>query len=216
MYCKKCGNQIPDDANNCPHCGTAVNEVVDEKPVKKKKKGKNKTAKIIGIVLAILLIPILLVVFLDDGESSDAGDSSKETTTKKKAYSIGENVVIKTDNGDYSLKITGVHETDARNEFADEKPKHVAIIDYEYENLSFDGDVVVSFVYLRAYDHDGNALTMYPDISVKQSTNISQGKKATASVAYGLDSDEKEMTLDFYDISMETYGKPKCSFNLTW
>ena len=229
MFCKNCGKLIPDDAVLCPYCGTSL--VANPPPqsnVPQDRKKKKKTGCLISIISVIALITIILVIAIsgsDDGTTTTGDDGTGTTSSgdkiiteddSTKTYSIGDTVTVHTNRGDYSLKFTRVRETSERNEFADENPQRVVILEYEYSNISFDSDVVVSYLYFRPYDKDGNALSQYPDTSVKYTTNISQGKTATASVAYGLNSSDNVITLDFYDITLQSPQKSECTFNLTW
>ena len=231
MFCKNCGKSIPDDAVLCPYCGTSLAAGTQPQPTQpniQQPKKKKKTGCLIAVIAVIALITIILVVAIlgsDDGTTT-TGDGGTGTTASgekivtedysAKTYSIGDTVTVHTNRGDYSLKFTRVRETSERNEFADENPQRVVILEYEYSNISFDSDVVVSYLYFRPYDKGGNALSQYPDTSVKYTTNISQGKTATASVAYGLNSSDNVITLDFYDITLQSPQKAECTFNLTW
>lgn len=231
MFCKNCGKSIPDDAVLCPYCGTSFAAGTQPQPTQaniQQPTKKKKTGCLIAVIAVIALITIILVVAIlgsDDGTTT-TGDGGTGTTASgekivteddsAKTYSIGDTVTVHTNRGDYSLKFTGVRETSERNEFADENPQRVVILEYEYSNISFDSDVVVSYLYFRPYDKGGNALSQYPDTSVKYTTNISQGKTATASVAYGLNSSDNVITLDFYDITLQSPQKAECTFNLTW
>lgn len=231
MFCQKCGKEIPNDANMCPYCGTtlAANpQPQPNVPQEKKKKKKKKTGCLVAIISVIVLVTVIFIIAISgsDGGTTTTGDGGANTTASgdkivpeddgTKTYSIGDTVTVHTNRGDYSLKFTGVRETSERNEFADENPQRVVILEYEYSNISFDSDVVVSYLYFRPYDKGGNALSQYPDSSVKYTTNISQGKTATASVAYGLNSNDNVITLDFYDITLQSPQKAECTFKLTW
>lgn len=196
----------------------------DGKKAPKKKKKKSAKGCLVAFIIAVIIIAsILIIAIIAGGDNTtntvnDSNSASEKTTQSNdgKMYKIGDTVTMHTNRGDYSLKITGVRETSERNEFADEKPKKVILIDYEYQNISFDSDVVISNLYFRVYDNDGNVLTVYPAIDTKSPTTIGQGKKATASVAYGIDSDEKSISLDFYDITLESMFNSECSFKLSW
>lgn len=190
----------------------------------KKKKKKSAKGCLVAFIIAVVVVATVLIIGIIAGGDNttntvnDSNSASEQTTQSndEKMYKIGDTVTMHTKRGDYSLKITGVRETSERNEFANEKPKKVILIDYEYQNISFDTDVVISNLYFKVYDNDGNVLTVYPAIDTKSPTTIGQGKKATASVAYGIDSDEKSVSLDFYDITLESIFNSECSFNLSW
>lgn len=220
MYCQKCGQPIADSSDKCPFCSDSIT-VANKKDGKNVDKKKNrKVGCLCGAVIIIAMIAIIAVIIgSGDGDtttSTDTKTSSNQTAEENNTYKIGDTVTVHTNRGDYSLKFTGVRETTERNPYADEKPQRVVILEYEYKNISFDADIVVSYLYFRTYDKDGNALTVYPDTSVKATTNISQGKTATASCAYGLNSNENCVTVDFYDITMQNMSKAECTFNLAW
>ena len=215
--CPKCGTINDYGANYCSECGYNYTNKISAKK-------KKTTDFLIAFLIIFVIFDILFLVLIsrngNDSNDVNPTNSSQNDTLQQsngeKVYGLGDTVTIHTSRGDYALKFTGVRETDKRNEYADENPQRVVILEYEYKNISFDTDVVVSYLYLRTYDNDGNALTLYPDTSVKSTTNISQGKTATASVAYGLDDDDNIITVDFYDITMENMYSAECSFKLTW
>lgn len=226
MYCPKCGQQNQDNVNFCMRCGYNLNTAspiangTENLPKRKKKLGKGAS---IAIVLIIFVIFIALIIAISSDGDSDTGNTSNNSkaditqqSNDEKIYGIGDTVTVHTNRGDYSLKFTGVRETTERNEFADENPQRVVILEYEYKNISFDSDVVISYLYFRAYDNYGRSLSAYPDTSTKSTTNISQGKTATASVAYGLNTVDNVVTVDFYNITMESMHDAECTFKLTW
>lgn len=64
---------------------------------------------------------------------SDSGKKSK----KKDNYTIGETWTV---DEQWSLTIMEVTETTERNEYADEKPAAVYIVDYEYTNIGYEDE----------------------------------------------------------------------------
>ena len=136
-------------------------------------------------------------------------------TTKpveEKSYKIGDEILIKKDEGDYKLIITGVTETADRNEFSDKTPERVIIISYSYENMSQEDDLYISDMNFKAYDKDNNAMDTYP-VSVEYPDSISTGRKATGQMAYGLDSAENYVELEFYD---NYFLDSDCKIILEW
>lgn len=230
MYCPKCGVANNYGTNFCPQCGYNYTNNINAETGKTENNDKlnAKKKKTLNSILAFLVIFIIFdILFIalmirSDGDS-DTGNTSNNShaditqqSDDEKVYGIGDNVTVHTSRGDYSLKFTGVRETTERNEFADENPQRVVILEYEYKNISFDSDVVVSYLYFRVYDNYGRSLSTYPDTSTKSTTNISQGKTATASVAYGLNNNDNVVTVDFYNITMESMYDAECTFKLTW
>ena len=74
---------------------------------------------------------------------SDSGKKSK----KKDNYTIGETWTV---DGQWSLTVTGVTETAERNEYADEKPAAVYIVDYEYTNIGYEDEDEIELGYTLA------------------------------------------------------------------
>ena len=87
----------------------------------------------INKLTAIVLTGAL--VLLTDCSDSDSGSGKK--SKKKDYYTIGETWTV---DGQWSLTITGVTETTERNEYADEKPAAVYIVDYEYTNIGYEDE----------------------------------------------------------------------------
>ena len=60
MYCKYCGNQIPDDSLTCPQCGFVLKRISSEKAVKKENIKSSfaprgfEVCAIIGFILAVI------------------------------------------------------------------------------------------------------------------------------------------------------------------
>ena len=82
---------------------------------------------------AIVLTGALLLLTACSDSDSGSGRKSK----KKGYYTIGETWTV---DGQWSLTVTGVTETAERNEYADEKPAAVYIVDYEYTNIGYEDE----------------------------------------------------------------------------
>ena len=67
MFCKKCGKQIPDDANFCPYCGKHLN---GEIPPQKNNSIRN---IIIGAIVFILFVTALTTRNNSTDSASGAG-----------------------------------------------------------------------------------------------------------------------------------------------
>ena len=65
MFCNKCGNQVPDNAEICPSCQSPVSQSPAQK--------KNKTS-VLGTIAALLYIAsLVLIVILFLSDSDDMG-----------------------------------------------------------------------------------------------------------------------------------------------
>lgn len=209
MYCKNCGKQIKDDAMLCPYCGTPMNSNSPQQNIPRKKKKSKWWIPLIPI----FCVTIVLCIVISSIGSSYNPENSNTTESSKETYSIGESAMIKTSNGDYSVKVTNVKETKERNEYANVNPKHVIIVTYEYTNISYFADVTVSFLYFRVYDSSNNLMEQYPYLpDLKQPSNIGKGKTHTAQVAYEITTDNKTAQLDLYDPLMSNVA----TFDLKW
>lgn len=107
---------------------------------------------------------------------------------------------IKTDRGDYTLSINAVHRTDERNQFEEENPKQVVLIDYEYKNESFKGfddKLIIDSSCFIAMDEEGNVLRSYPSDIDKMAQSVPVGGKCNATMAYGVPTDSKTIRLQF-------------------
>lgn len=165
------------------------------------------------IIAAILLSFALFLCSCGSGaEVGDTQTTTGESNPEKKAFKIGEEMFVKSDSGEYKLVITGVEETMERNQFADKTPNRVILISYSYENISYSSDLFVSDMNFKAYDKDNNAMDTYP-VSVDYPDSISAGRKATGQMAYGLNSEENYVELEYYD---NMFLDADCKIILEW
>lgn len=116
-------------------------------------------------------------------------------------YRIGQKATINSPEGKYSVTIDSVKDGASRNEFTDKHPKRIILINYSYENISCKQNISVYDFDFHVYDASGKLLETYPsDDASEPSSDISTGKHNSASVAYGLDDNSNQITLELYDI----------------
>lgn len=176
--------------------------------------------KIINSVFAIAVI--CLFAFFAIASSSGAETSSDGTdgndtpaaTAQMPTYKIGETVTVKNSTGEYKVKITGVKETSDRNEFSDVQAKKVILISYEYENVSYQGDLSVTDLEMKAYDKENNLLESYPATEAKYGNSVGVGRKSNGVLAYALNSDSKYVEIEYYDNMFNSSAD--CKFVLEW
>ncbi len=147
------------------------------------------------------------------GCTSASKTDSNQAATEPTTYAIGDEIIIKNDSGEYKLIITGVEETDARNEYADTTPERVIIVSYAYENVSHDSDLYIGDMNFKAYDKDNNSMDTYPLSTVEYPDAISTGRKTSAQFAYGLNSPDNYVELEFYD---NMFLDSDCKIVLEW
>jgi hypothetical protein len=131
----------------------------------------------------------------------DATEAPKATTQPDKKFGLGEKVSIKKDGKElYTLIINSVTVTDERNQFDESNPAQVIIINYTYENIASEDDIIISSMNFKFIDSDGNVCSSYPISSLdKMAQSTPMGAKCTAEEAYGLKIAGGTIKLSFYD-----------------
>lgn len=84
MYCKNCGNQIPDGTKFCPNCGASSEATANQATLMQKLKSKdskesNKKNRKVGCLCAIVIIVAMVAII---GVLIDAGDTEPTEPTK--------------------------------------------------------------------------------------------------------------------------------------
>lgn len=133
-----------------------------------------------------------------DSNTGEVVDGDEDTDQEEEVYKIGDVIKVSTSNGSYSLTITGVTETDERNEFSDTKADRVIIVDYAYENIDVDDELYIFESNFKAYDADNNSLETYP-ADIKSADSISAGRKTTGQMAFALNNSTNKIGLEYFD-----------------
>ena len=95
--------------------------------------------------------------------NSSTTEQTKQETPKEKIYGLNDEWVVE---GQWKLKITSVTPTAERNQFSEDKPAQVVVINYTYENLGYTSDV--------------------QDLFLTPSTVIDEGKKVSKTYPAGV------------------------------
>lgn len=165
--------------------------------------------------LLLILVSIMFLVFAvgsgSDVTTSNSGGTA--STADLTTYKLNDDIYVKSDSGEYRVKFTKIYETKERNEFSEKTANRVVIIEYEYENISKENDLLISEMNFKLYDKENNQLESYP-VSTKYGNSISKGRKATASEAFALNSDSNYIELEFYDNYFN--NKPNCKVAFEW
>ena len=160
---------------------------------------------------------MFLVFAVGSGSSnvttSTNSDGTTSSTNDLATYKLNEDIYVTNSSGKYRIKFTKISETSDRNEFSDTKANRVVVIEYEYENISQENDLYISEMDFKLYDKENNRLETYP-VSTKYPSNISKGRKATASVAYALNSDSNYLELEYYANMFNS--KANCKVVFEW
>ncbi len=165
-------------------------------------------------ISALFLVLCLVISICACASNATVGDTQTTKTVKdeKEDFKIGDEIFIQNSEGEYKFTITGVEETNDRNQFAEKNPNRVIIISYSYENISQASDLYLSDMNFKAYDSDNNAMDTYP-ASVDYPDSISSGRKASGQMAFGLDSEKNYIELEFYD---NMFMDSDCKIILEW
>lgn len=144
--------------------------------------------------------------------STGASNSTKKANVK--TYGLDDDIYINSTSGNYRIRFTDVTETSNRNQFSDVKADRVIIIEYEYENISYEDSLYVSSLNLKVYDKNNNQLESYPATNTKYGGSVAEGRKTTASIAYALNSDDDYVEIEYYDNMF--HSTPDCKVVLRW
>lgn len=155
------------------------------------------------------------VVTTSESDNSSSSSSNTKTTTKPevKKIKLNETALITTSKGTYKITITGVSETNERNQFSDKQADRVVVITYEYENVDYQDGLSVSDYSFRVFDKSGTSLETYP-VSTKYGETLSPGRKSSGSEAYALNHGENYIEMEYYDNMFSS--KSDCIFQLEW
>lgn len=177
--------------------------------------------KVLSALMAVLVIctfSFFAIASGEDAETSSNGEDGAGTTASQESkmpeYKLNETVTVKTGQGEYTVKMTGVKETADRNQFSDIKAKKVILISYEYENKTYADDLSVSSMNMKVYDKENNLLETYPASGTKYGSSVGTGRKSNGVIAYALNSDSNYVEIEFYDNMFNSSAD--CKFILEW
>ncbi|MBR2240265.1 MAG: DUF5067 domain-containing protein [Clostridia bacterium] len=165
----------------------------------------------------LLLCSIMFLVFAVGSGSnvttSTDSNGTQSSTNNLATYKLNDDIYVTNNSGKYRIKFTKISETSYRNPYSDKQANKVVLIEYEYENISQEDDLYISEFDFKLYDKENNQLETYP-ADTKYASNVSKGRKTTASVAYALNSDSNYIELEFYDNMFNS--KANCKVVFEW
>lgn len=155
-----------------------------------------------------------VLALFEDGICTSLGTSEDpEETPEPTTYSIGDTWTV---DGQWSLTITGVRETTERNQFADENPGAVYIIDYTYTNLGYEGsimDLYITLSYETVVDSAGVVGYAYPLPTDRSPQETPVGATCNAQACIGVDNPGPfTLTVEEYD---SYYTQHEATFTLS-
>ncbi|MDV4149923.1 DUF5105 domain-containing protein [Clostridium sp. AL.422] len=147
---------------------------------------------------------VLLKLLLGVDENTFGGntDENQEKAVATQEMTLNTPFTVETENGNYTITIEGARATEERNEFSEIEVKHVVILDYSYENISFGessgDDLYIDEYAFQVLDDEGNVLSTYPvydDNRMPKDTPV--GGKCKASATFAVNSDSKNLNITF-------------------
>ena len=149
-------------------------------------------------ILSMFLVIVMCFAFVGCGGDEDANtDEPKGSAKTETTYGIGDTWEVE---GQWKLTIDGVTITDERNEYADEEPAQVVIVDYSYENIGYeDEDGIMDGLYFaidneQIVDSAGEMGYSYP-IDAKYPDEVPVGARCSAQAAIGFNNAGNSFTL---------------------
>ena len=149
-------------------------------------------------ILSMFIVIVMCFAFVGCGSGEDANtDEPKGSAKTETTYGIGDTWEVE---GQWKLTIDGVTITDERNEYADEEPAQVVIIDYSYENIGYeDEDGIMDGLYFaidneQIVDSAGEMGYSYP-IDAKYPDEVPVGARCSAQAAIGFNNAGNSFTL---------------------
>ena len=115
---------------------------------------------------------------------------------------LGDTLVVSEDGVDlFEITFNKASLTEERNEYADETPDNVVILEYTYKNLSVeDGLNVFEGTDFRVYDANGAALSTYPAVGLMYGGEVSIGRIGTTQEAIGFNGDAHQtLEIEIYN-----------------
>ena len=169
--------------------------------------------KFIIICVSIFAV-ILLVVALVSGSKKPQEDKNNESEIAEQT-SLEDEITLKAQEGNYSVKITAVFEAEPNS--ADEdapKAERVAVVVYEYKNADITDGLSIGNTHFKAYDKRGKELKQYPQNGLFEPSEIGESGVFTASVAFALNNDNNYLKIEYYNDTASK--KPDATFEQTW
>ncbi|MDD3337890.1 MAG: DUF4352 domain-containing protein [Lachnospiraceae bacterium] len=138
----------------------------------------------------------------DEAASVGVGEGANMVTTdgtvsaeNAKENEIGKEITIAKDGKElYTITIDSVALTKDRNDFDETQPNQVVKVTYTYKNIAADNLLIDSYSFALE-DKDKKACNSYALVGKDDTEPIPAGESLTRTIAYALDSADKDVTL---------------------
>ena len=115
---------------------------------------------------------------------------------------LGDTLVVSEDGVDlFEITFNKASLTEERNEYADETPDNVVILEYTYKNLGYESGLTVFEGHeFKVYDANGAALSTYPAVGLMYEGEVSIGRIGTTQEAIGFNGDAHQtLEIEIYN-----------------
>ena len=115
---------------------------------------------------------------------------------------LGDTLVVSEDGVDlFEITFNKASLTEERNEYADETPDNVVILEYTYKNLGYESGLTVFEGHeFKVYDANGAALSTYPAVGLMYGGEVSIGRIGTTQEAIGFNGDAHQtLEIEIYN-----------------
>ena len=115
---------------------------------------------------------------------------------------LGDTLVVSEDGVDlFEITFNKASLTEERNEYADETPDNVVILEYTYKNLGYESGLTVFEGHeFKVYDANGAVLSTYPAVGLMYGGEASIGRIGTTQEAIGFNGDAHQtLEIEIYN-----------------
>jgi hypothetical protein len=166
------------------------------------------------IICSSITAFLLLLIFIVVGSTKKGHNIENETQITEGASQEGE-VTLKSQEGNYSVKITAVFEAEPNSDDENApEAERVAVVVYEYKNADITDGLSIGNTHFKAYDKRGKELKQYPQNGMFEPSEIGESGVFTASVAFALNNDNNYLKIEYYNDTASK--KPDATFEQTW
>ncbi len=161
-------------------------------------------------IIAFSLVLVLIVAGLTKPKDDVENDSQITEETSDE-----DEITLKSQEGNYSVKITAVFEAQPNSDDENAlEAERVAVVVYEYKNADITDGLSIGNTHFKAYDKRGKELKQYPQNGMFEPSEIGESGVFTASVAFALNNDNNYLKIEYYN---DTASKtPDATFEQTW
>ena len=115
---------------------------------------------------------------------------------------LGDTLVVSEDGVElFEITFNKASLTEERNEYADETPDNVVILEYTYKNLGYESGLTVFEGHeFKVYDANGAVLSTYPAVGLMYGGEVSIGRIGTTQEAIGFNGDAHQtLEIEIYN-----------------